>query len=161
MATELSADVSDQDIGTKVAVAGHPIHAMLIPFPIAFVFAAIGTDALYWLTGDDFFPRAALWAAGGAFWMGLLAALTGIVEVLWVAGIRRRGAAWSHGVAAIMMLSVVGANWALRLPDAEAAVLPWGAFLSALSLGLVAIAGWLGGKLVFEHQIGIVVDDGD
>jgi uncharacterized membrane protein len=154
-------DVDHGEAGTRVAVAGHPIHAMLIPFPIALAFATLGSDFMYWWTGDAFFARAALWASGGAFWMGMLAALSGIVEVLAVPGIRRRGAAWSHGVAAVMLLSVVGANWGLRLRDAEAAVLPWGAFLSLMALGLVALAGWLGGKLVFEHQIGIVTDDGD
>ena len=138
-----------------IAVAGHPIHAMLVAFPIALTMGTFGADLLYWWTGDPFFARLALWASGFAFGMGLLAALSGIGELVFSRGLRWRIAVWTHFIAAVMLLSVVGANWGLRLPDYQAAVLPWGLLLSALGALLVAVAGWHGGKLVFEHQIGV------
>ena len=33
-------------------IAGHPIHPMLIPFPIAFLVSAFVTDLVYWATGE-------------------------------------------------------------------------------------------------------------
>jgi uncharacterized membrane protein len=144
-----------------VALAGHPIHAMLVSFPIALVVATLGCDVFFWWGGDVFWARAALWSAGFAFWLGVLASLVGLAELLLVKGIRTRTASWNHAVAAMMLLSVAGTNWGLRLGDHEAAVLPQGLLLSALASVFVGLAGWHGGKLVFHHGIGTMVETDD
>lgn len=133
---------------------------MLVAFPISGAFGTAFCDIAWWWTGDPFWARAALWASGGAFGMGMLAALSGLAELLLIPGVRRRAAAWSHAVIAMVLLAVLGASWGHRLPDPAAAILPWGLMLSWLTLLLVAITGWHGGKLVFEHQVGVSVDDG-
>ncbi|MDQ1080680.1 DUF2231 domain-containing protein [Pseudoroseomonas cervicalis] len=152
-------ELSSQGASSKVAVAGHPIHAMLVAFPIALVMATLACDALYWWDGDPFWVRAGLWASGAAFLLGLLAGLSGTAELLLVRDIRRHSAGWTHFVAAVMLLSVAGANWGVRLQQGEAALLPWGAFLSLLAAFFVGLAGWHGGKLVFEHQIGLMLSN--
>ncbi|TKD52293.1 DUF2231 domain-containing protein [Sphingomonas baiyangensis] len=139
---------------SKIAVAGHPIHAMLVSFPIGLAACALGADLFYWWTGDSFWARAALWSTGMAFLMGLLAGLSGTVELLSVPGIRARAASWTHFIIAIMLLSILGANWGHRLTGYEAAVLPYGLLLSILSAIFVGFTGWHGGKLVFDYQIG-------
>lgn len=144
-----------RDVDSRIAIAGHPIHAMLVAFPISGTFGSAFCDLAFWWTDDFFWARAALWAVGAAFGMGVLAAVAGMAETLLVPGVRRRAAAWSHATVAMVLLSVLAASFALRLDDPAAAVLPWGAFLSGLSLVLVALAGWHGGKLVFEHQVGV------
>jgi uncharacterized membrane protein len=143
-----------QDIESKIAIHGHPLHAMLVAFPIALTMSVLGADLLYWWTGDDFWSRAAGWAAFGAFLMGVLAGITGTVELLIVPGIRNRSASWTHFILAVMLLSILGANWVLRIGDPEGAVLPWGLLLSFVAAGLTALTGWHGGKLVFDYQIG-------
>ncbi|MDP8995237.1 MAG: DUF2231 domain-containing protein, partial [Pseudomonadota bacterium] len=45
------------------------------------------------------------------------------------------------------------------LYDPEGAILPWGALLSLGSALFVVVAGWQGGKLVFEHQIGVMMTE--
>lgn len=139
---------------SKIAIAGHPIHAMLVAFPVALAMCTLGADAFYWWTGDAFWARAGLWAAGMAFLMGVLAGISGTVELLMVPGIRRRAASWTHFVIAMTLLSMLGANWGVRLTGFEAAVLPYGLLLSILSAGFTALTGWHGGKLVFDYQIG-------
>ena len=81
---------------SKVALAGHPLHAMFVAFPIALTSCTLGADALYWWTGDVFWARAALWAAGMAFLFGLLAGASGTIELLSVPGIRVRASSWTH-----------------------------------------------------------------
>lgn len=142
------------DTESRIAIAGHPLHAMLVAFPIALTMSVLGADLLYWWTGDPFWTRAAGWAAFGAFMMGVLAGITGTVELLMVPGIRARSASWSHFVLAVMLLSLLGANWVLRIGNAEGAVLPLGLILSAVAAGMTAVTGWHGGKLVFDYQIG-------
>jgi len=140
---------------SKIAVAGHPIHAMLVAFPIALTTCVLGADIFYWWTGDIFWARAGLWAAGMAFLFGLLAGLAGTVELLSVPGIRQRAASWTHFVIAVMLLSILGMNWGYRLLGFEQAVLPFGIMISAFAVGFTGFTGWHGGKLVFEYQIGV------
>ncbi|PXA97633.1 hypothetical protein DMC47_12825 [Nostoc sp. 3335mG] len=142
-------------IESKIAVAGHPIHAMLVAFPIALTTCTLGADLLYWWTGDNFWARAALWASGAGFLFGVLAGIAGTVELLLVPGIRARSASWTHFVIAVMLLSILGANWGYRLTGYEQAVLPYGLLLSLFAVGFTGFTGWHGGKLVFEYQIGV------
>lgn len=151
-------EARDTDVSSRIAVAGHPIHVMLVTFPIALVTATLGSDIFWWLTADPFFVRVGLWTSGWGFGMGVLASIAGAAELLAVRGIRRQPASWSHAVLALMLLSLAGTNWIIRLEDAEAIILPWGGMLSLISLMFVGLAGWQGGKLVFEHQIGVILN---
>lgn len=144
---------------TRVAFFGHPAHAMLVPFPIAFLVAVLASDIAWWYWADPFWARMSLWLAGAGALCGVVAGLTGTWELLAVRNIRRRAAAWSHFVVAVMLLSVGVANWGMRLADAQAYILPYGLYLSGLGALLVAVAGWLGGTLVFEHRVGVLDED--
>ena len=68
------------ETASKIGIWGHPLHAMSVAFPVALTFCAFGADGLYWLSGDLFWARAAVWAAGTAFLFGLLAGITGTAE---------------------------------------------------------------------------------
>jgi len=142
--------------GSAVAVVGHPIHVMMVHFPIAFVIATLGVDLLYWWSGDEFWARVGMWSAGFTFWTGIAASIVGTAELLLVPGIRLREASWSHAVAAMTLVAIAGANWGLRLVDPDS-ILPHGLALSAIAAAMAAFAGWHGGKLVFDHGIGILV----
>jgi uncharacterized membrane protein len=153
----VTSQVTDKKTESVVALAGHPIHAMMVAFPIAMALAALGSDIFYWWTADPFWARASLWACGVAFWAGIAAGIAGTAELLLVPGIRNRAASWTHAVAAMMLLSILGMNWGLRLDGDETVILPLGLALSGLSVVFVGIAGWHGGKLVFDHGIGLMI----
>src|SRR6478735_781597 len=69
------------DVGSVVALVGHPIHVMMVHFPIAFVIATLGVDAFYWWSGDAFWVRVGLWAAGFTFLTGVAASIVGTAEL--------------------------------------------------------------------------------
>lgn len=144
---------------TKVAVIKHPLHPMTVHFSIAFLFAAVPSDLAYLYWGDPFWARMSLWLVGAGAVGGIVAGIVGTGELLAVEGIRNRAAAWNHFVAAVVMISVAFANWMLRIGDPEGAILPWGLYLSFFNAPLVALAGWLGGGLVYHHQVGILDED--
>ncbi|MGF6958908.1 DUF2231 domain-containing protein [Paraburkholderia youngii] len=154
--SEVMLELLRLDKGSAVALVGHPIHVMMVHFPIAFVVATLGVDVIYWWTGDPFWVRAGLWAAGFAFRSGVAASVVGTAELLLVRGIRLKEASWSHAVAAMTLVALAGANWGVRLyyPDE---ILPHGLVLSVLSSVMTGFAGWHGGKLVFDHGVGILV----
>lgn len=143
-----------QQTESRIAIMGHPLHAMSVAFPVALSFCTFGADATYWWTGEERWAWAAFWAAGTAFLLGLAAGITGTLELLFVPGIRIRAAAWTHFVIAVMLLSVLGLNWGWRFGGYEQAVLPWGLMLSGFAVVLVGATGWHGGKLVFDYRLG-------
>lgn len=148
------------DVGSAVALVGHPIHVMMVHFPVAFVVATLGIDVFYWWSGDPFWLRVGVWAAGAAFWSGVGASIVGTGELLLVRGIRLHEASWSHAIAAMTLVAIAGASWGLRMTDPQS-VLPHGLVLSGLASVMVGFAGWHGGKLVFDHGIGILVSPKD
>lgn len=143
--------------GTRsaVAIARHPVHPMVVPFPIAFLLGVVATDAAYLFTQDGFWARASLWLTGAGAWLGIVAGIVGTLELLIIRDIRHRAAGWSHFVVAVMLLAVGFINWLSRLENPADAIRFGGLCLSLLGAALVAMAGWLGGELVFEHQVGL------
>lgn len=147
--------IEREGTGSVVALVGHPLHAMMVHFPIALVIATLGSDVFYWITGDEFFLRTGLWAAAFAFITGIAAAIAGTAELILVKGIRIRVASWTHATAAMTLISIMAANWGVRL--AEAPMLPHGLALSVLAAIFTGVAGWHGGKLVLDHGVGVMV----
>lgn len=141
-------------IPSIMALHGHPVHPMLITFPIAFFVGTLASDAAYWWTADGFWPQMSFWLLVGGLAGGTLAALSGMADFLLVRGIRQHVTSWNHFIMAIMAMSIAAANLALRWHEPAAALLPWGIFLSALNVAVLFVAGWLGGSLVFRHLIG-------
>ena len=153
---DLPRGITEESIPSSVALAGHPIHAMMVHFPIALVLATLGVDVFYWWTGDPFWLRVGLWSIGFAFATGVAAGLVGTAELLLVRQIRRRLQSWTHAVVAMNLIAIMGVNWGLRLTDLEA-VLPHGLLLSLLGSIFTGLAGWHGGKLIFDHGVGVMV----
>src|SRR4029077_6815124 len=91
------------DVGSAVALVGHPLHVMMVHFPVAFVIATLGVDVFYWWSGDPFWVRAGVWSSGFAFWSALPASVIGTAELLLVRGIRLLEASWSHAIAAMTL----------------------------------------------------------
>jgi len=158
--SEVMLELLRLDVGSAIALVGHPIHVIMVHFPIAFAVATLGVDVFYWFSGDAFWARVGIWSTGMAFWSGVAASIVGTGELLLVRGIRLLEASWSHAVAAMTLVAIVGANWGLRLID-PASILPHGLALSALASVMVGFAGWHGGKLVFDHGVGILISPKD
>jgi uncharacterized membrane protein len=158
--SEVTLELLRLDVGSAIALVGHPIHVIMVHFPIAFAIATLGVDVFYWFSGDAFWVRVGIWSTGMAFWSGVAASVVGTGELLLVRGIRLLEASWSHAVAAMTLVAIVGANWGLRLID-PASILPHGLALSALATVMVGFAGWHGGKLVFDHGVGVLISPKD
>ena len=158
--SEVMLELLRLDVGSAIALVGHPIHVIMVHFPIAFAVATLGVDVFYWFSGDAFWARVGIWSTGMAFWSGVAASIVGTGELLLVRGIRLLEASWSHAVAAMTLVAIVGANWGLRLID-PASILPHGLALSALATVMVGFAGWHGGKLVFDHGVGVLISPKD
>lgn len=141
-------------VRSQTVLFGHAVHPMLVPFPIAFFCGALATDLAFLALADPFWARMSFWLLAGGLVMGSVAALVGMADFTLVREIRRHLSSWNHFLVAIVLMALALVNLLQRLADPLAAVWPWGALLSTLTATMVGFAGWLGGRMVFEHNIG-------
>lgn len=151
--------MNDGNPRSTASLMGHPIHPMLVPFPIVFFISALATDLLFLGNGAEIWATASAWLLGAGLATAALAALAGLVDFFGDRRIRNLRDARMHMIGNIVAVLVEAVNLVLRLGD-PAAGASTGVILSAVAVGILAFTGWKGGELVFRHRVG-VHDGGD
>ena len=152
----LESEYTNSGITSSVAIAGHPIHPVIVVFPVAFLTAAAGTDIGYWLTRDFFWARASTWLIGLGLVAGILAAIVGMSDFLKIPRVRKRTAGWAHMTLNVVALVITAINFWLRLDNPIGFIVPVGAIASLLVATLLGAGGWYGGELSFRHKVGVI-----
>jgi uncharacterized membrane protein len=140
---------------TTAHIAGHPIHPMLIPFPIAFLVATFVCDLIFWRTGNSAWSIAGLYLLGAAILMAAAAAVAGLTDFMGDQRIRDLSAAWHHMIGNVVVVVLALINWYRRYSGGDAAVLPWGLVLSLVIVLLLLYNGWRGWEMVYRHRVGV------
>lgn len=149
------AEEHDTGIKSTASIAGHPIHPMLVPFPIAFLVGLLLTDIGFQMTADPFWARASVWLAGAGLATGLLAAVFGLIDFATIRRARQHPAGWIHAVGNVLAMLVTAINLGLRLGDIST-VPHGGLILSAVTTTILVVTGWYGGELAYRHLIGAI-----
>ncbi len=152
----LDSEYLGNGVTSSVAIAGHPIHPIIVIFPVAFLTAAAGSDIGYWLTKDFFWARASTWLIGLGLVAGILAAVVGMSDFIKVPRVRKRTAGWAHMVLNVTALVLTTINFFYRLDTPQAFILPIGLAVSLLVATLLGVGGWYGGELTFRHKVGVI-----
>ncbi len=144
-----------QPVPSKAAIAGHPIHPMVIPFPIAMLVLVPITDILFATTGRAFWSVASYYLLWGGVLTGALAAVIGLVDFISVRRVRQVAAGWIHLGANVVVMSIAVINLVLRADNVIRHVAPTGLALSIVTAALLVVSGWYGGELAYRHRIGV------
>jgi len=139
---------------STAAVLGHPIHPMLIPFPIAFLSGAFATDLAARSTQDPFWSRSSRWLLGAGIVSGLAAGVFGAIDYYTIGRARRTAVGKIHAVGNVAALSLAAINLAARGGRDD---IPGGGTLalSTATFGLLGLTGWAGGELSYRHMVGV------
>jgi uncharacterized membrane protein len=145
-------------ISSRVAIARHPIHPILVALPITFLVSVFVTDLVYWRTLDEFWVHCSFWLLWAGIVTAVLAALTGMIDFFSVERVRAHSAGWIHAGlnTVVLVLSII--NLWLRNDNLEAKTLPWGLVLSALVTLLLMVSGWYGGELIYRYKVAVFGD---
>lgn len=143
---------------SKARLLGHPIHPILIVFPLGLLATSLVFDIVYLATGNGRFGDVSFWMITSGVIGALLAAVFGLID--WVAipkGTRAKRIGALHGIGNVVVVGLFVISWALRYdettaPGAGAIV------LSAIAVALAGVTGWLGGELV--DRMGVGIEDG-
>ena len=140
---------------STLSIAGHPLHPMAVPFPIASFTGALATDIAFASTGNPFWAQASQWLLGVGVVMALLAAVGGFIDFLGDARIRALPPARRHMIGNLALVVIEAFNWFTRLDSPSDAVVPLGVSLSALGVVLLLFNGWQGWEMVYRHRVGV------
>ncbi|RJQ77886.1 MAG: DUF2231 domain-containing protein [Desulfobacteraceae bacterium] len=144
---------------SKIKIFGHPLHPMLVSFPIAFYTATLVAFITYAATGNIFWFRLAYTANAAGVVMALVAALPGFLD--WLLGIPDKSQAKKHGLQHMLLnvsalaffainLWLYSGQWNAPRPAAALSIL-----LPAIGFVLTLMAGYFGWTLVQTHHSGV------
>jgi uncharacterized membrane protein len=142
----------------KARLLGHPIHQMLIVFPLGLLGTSLLFDILYLTTGGDHWALVSYYMIAAGIVSGLIAAPFGLID--WLAipgGTRGKRIGLLHGGGNVVVLLLFVLSWFLRR-DAPTAPGGLEIGLSGIGVLLALVTGWLGGELV--DRLGVGVDEG-
>ena len=145
----------DEGVEAVAAIEGHPLHPALVPLPIGSFVGAFLCDLAYVRTHDRFWARGARLLTGAGLVTGLLAGSLGALDFTGRARIRSRPAAWVHGAGNLAVLGLAAASERLRTRDERGAIERGALALSAASVAVLGVTGWLGGELAFRDRFGM------
>jgi len=147
-------------MASKASIGGHPIHPMLIPFPIGLLVFSLIADLIYLWRGNPVWENyIAFYTLLGGIIGAAVAAIFGLID--WASLTDRAAIKVANWHARVNVIGLVifiasfylrttsGSAWIVGLPT-----LP--IILSIVGVIGLSVAGYLGGELVFRH--GVAVD---
>jgi uncharacterized membrane protein len=145
-------------VPSVAAIAGHPLHPMLVPLPIGAFTFALAADVAYAATRDPFWARASTVLLGTGIATGLAAGALGATDFSGREQVRSHQEAWLHAGGNVAAIGLAAVSLAARRANPERNVVPLGLGLSLLTGSLLVVTGWLGGELSYRHRIGVTED---
>ncbi|MFI6261718.1 DUF2231 domain-containing protein [Micromonospora sp. NPDC051006] len=146
---------------SRLKVLGHPVHPMLVMFPVALLATAVLFDVIDTVGGPDVLGEVAYWNIAVGLVGGLLAAVAGTFDLLAIpTGTRAKRVALTHAAANLAVILLFAAVWAVRLnADSQAA---GGALIAieVVALAILGVSAWLGGELVDRLGVGVDAEAG-
>lgn len=137
---------------TRVTIAGHPLHPMLVTLPIGLWVFSLVCDFVSLSNGDARWETTAYFTLGGGIVGALLAAVPGLLDFLGLHDARERRVATTHLILNLAIVVIQAINFWLRSqPDYSGSGLP--VWISIIAIAALLVSGWLGGQLV--HVLGV------
>ena len=149
-------DLDTHNPKSTAQIAGHPLHPMIVPFPIAFFVSTLVTDLIFLNTGRAGFAEASMWLLGAGLASAALAAVLGLTDFMGERRVRRLKQAWLHMIGNVLAVALQLVNFYLRASgDIRDAVAPAGVTLSAVVVVLLLFNGWMGWEMVYRGHVGV------
>jgi uncharacterized membrane protein len=144
---------------SKSKLFGHPIHPMLVAFPVGLFITAVICDIIYLITKNTFFPIVSYYNIIIGIILGLTAAIFGFRD--WLAlptDTRAKRIGLMHGSGNVILVVLFVVSWLLRMPNANFVPTALALVFSFAGLVLGSLTAWLGGELVY--RLGVAPDIG-
>lgn len=143
---------------SRIKLLGHPVHPMLIVYPLGLLSMAVIFDILYVVTGNGDLATFSFWALAAGLIGGLAAAIFGLIDWLGIpkeTRAKRIGA--FHGVGNLVVVGFFAVSFLLRVNSAQYLPDTLPLILGLVGAAIALVTAWLGGELVYRLRV--AVDD--
>jgi uncharacterized membrane protein len=140
---------------STASLGGHPLHPMLVPFPVACFVGAFLTDIAYSQTYAVMWETFSVWLLTAGLIMGGFAVLAGLIDFLGSRRIRGLTYAWPHALGNLLVMVLSLVNAFVHSRDGYTAVVPTGIALSGLVVLIMIVTGWMGWSMVYRDRVGV------
>ncbi|HZE73611.1 MAG TPA: DUF2231 domain-containing protein [Pyrinomonadaceae bacterium] len=145
-------------MASKASIGGHPIHPMLVPFPLALWTTSFATDVVFYFNRNASLLLISKFMIAAGCLGAIAAAVPGIIDWLAIKDREVHNIANWHARLNIIALIVFAISLYLRIHAGAHWVsyrltIPF--LLSLFGVVLIAISGWLGGELAYRHGVGV------
>jgi Predicted membrane protein len=145
-------------MSTKASISGHPIHAMLVAFPISLWTTSVAVDVFYYFMRNSALIIISRFLLAAGCIGAIAAAVFGIIDWLGLQDREVKRVANWHARLNIAALVIFSISFYLRMQRNGHIVghhltIPF--LISFVGLVLIGISGWLGGELVYKHGVGV------
>lgn len=146
---------------TRFKLLGHPVHPMLIVYPLGLLSAAVIFDVLYLVSGNGDLATFSFWALAAGLVGGLAAALFGLIDWLGLPdGTRAKRIGALHGGGNLLVVALFAVSFLLRLNNPQYLPDTLPLIVGLLGAGVALVTAWLGGELVYRLRVAVDDDAG-
>jgi uncharacterized membrane protein len=139
---------------TPASFKNHPIHPILIVFPLGLWMFSLVCDLIYmFFQQNPVWKDVAFYTIGGGLAGALLAAVPGLIDYASLRDPAAKKTATQHMILNLAAVAVFGIDFFLRIGENNTSVVP--VALSVVGVILISISGYLGGDLVYVHHVGV------
>jgi uncharacterized membrane protein len=140
---------------STASIGGHPIHAMLVQFPIVCFVGAFITDIVYRRSMSFIWETFSVWLLTAGLVGAGLAVVAGLIDFVADHRIRQLRSGWIHALGNGLVIALSVINVLVHSRDGYTAVVPTGIILSGVVVLIMMITGWMGGELVYRRPVGV------
>jgi uncharacterized membrane protein len=139
---------------TPASVGRHPLHSILVAFPVALWSFSLGCDISSRVGGGSAIWSEMAWytmvvGVGGA----VVAAVPGLVDFFSISDPHAGRIGLTHLIINAALVVLFAGNAWLRTVSLPGSPLPF--TLSILGVAALLVSGWLGAEMVFVHKVGV------
>jgi uncharacterized membrane protein/nitrite reductase/ring-hydroxylating ferredoxin subunit len=140
---------------SKASIKGHPLHPILVGFPIAFFTGTLVFDFIGCFTDNDELLKVGYYLELCGIITAVAAAIPGLIDYTFTVPPASSGKkrAAKHGITNTSMLILFSIAFYYRQQETN---LPVVLVLQGIGFILMMFAGWMGGTLVYKNQIAVV-----
>lgn len=145
-------------MSSPASIGGHPIHPMLIPFPIALWVFSLVADLIYLWRGNPAWQWIAFYTLAGGCIGAIAAAIFGIIDYFGIENKKVSNIAAWHARFNVLALLLFAASFYLRTTRGAAMIggsLTIPLVLSIVGVLAIGVSGWLGGELVYKYGVSV------
>jgi uncharacterized membrane protein len=147
-----------EDRRSPVRIVGNPLHPLLASIPFTCFTGALLTDIAYWQSATMQWADFSAWLLAAGLFVAAFAIIVGLIDFMTDHRAHALGVTWVYagGNALALVLAII--NSFVHSRDAYTSVVPEGLILSALTVLIMLVTGWMGWELVYRHRL-VAVED--